>query len=131
MATGFTREETLNQYGITNTSEALSHLQDDNGRGFGTMLRSLSVPAMQAFTGLAASATQVAPYPGWVFGIATGGANKALIYDGAAGAGQVLVVYAATGIPTFTFGDGAVTDYDLWQAAMPEEIQAKLDEIPV
>jgi hypothetical protein len=124
---GFTREEILNQAGITDTSEALSHLQDEEDRGFGTMLRSLGVPSVQEFTGLTSSATQVAPHPGWVFGIATGGANKALIYDGAAGAGQVLIAYDSAGIPTFVFGDGAVTSYEVWQAAMPDTLAEMLD----
>lgn len=127
---GFTREQKLNLANITDVAVTLSHLQDGDDRGFGTMLKSLAVPAVQAFTGLTSSADQTAPYPGWVFGIATGGANKTLIYDGSAGAGEVLVVYDADGIPTFTFGDGAVTAYDLWQAAMPVGIADALDFAP-
>lgn len=126
---GLTREQNLNAANITNISVTLSHLQDGADRGFGTFIKSLGVPAVQSFTGLTSDASQTAPYPGWVLGIATGGANKTLIYDGAAGAGEVLVEYT-DGVPTFTFGDGAVTAYDLWQAAMPVGLKASLEFAP-
>lgn len=128
---GLTRLQKLNDTGITDVAETLGHLEDDEGRGFGTILYSLGAPGPQVFTGLTSSASQVAPYPGYVLGISTGGVNKTLIYAGAAGAGQVLVAYdATTGIPTFTFGDGAVTAYNLWQIAMPVGLKAALDFAP-
>lgn len=128
---GLTRLQKLNDTGLTDIAETLGHLEDDDGRGFGTILYSLGAPSPQVFTGLVSNASQTAPYPGHVLGISTGGANKTLVYAGAAGAGQVLVVYNAdTGIPTFTFGDGAVTAYSLWQIAVPVGLKAALDFAP-
>ncbi|MCK9513122.1 MAG: hypothetical protein M0R28_18100 [Pigmentiphaga sp.] len=127
---GFIREETLNLANITDLPVTLSALRDAEGRGFGSLIRGVGVPAKQSFSGLDSSATHTAPYPGWVFGITTGGANKTLIYAGAAGAGEVLVEYQDDGRPKLTFGDGAVVAYDLWQAAMPVGLGDKLDQAP-
>jgi len=126
---GLTRLENINLANITNLPVTLSSLRDGNDRGFGTMLKSLGVPASQVFTGLTSSVTQVAPHPGWVFGVIVAGADVPIIYAGSPAAGEVRVTYDAAGVPTLLF-KAAVTAYTLLQAAMPDTIAAALDFAP-
>lgn len=106
---------------------AMGMLQDADGNGLGFIIAGL-VPQFLVRTGLTSSATHTEERPGIVHAAMTeaGDATLALVFDsGGAGAGEVLVEYTA-GVPTLTFGDGAVTGYQVLKQELPKGIVASL-----
>lgn len=99
---------------------ALAQLRDTDGNGHGFFLRSF-VPGLLERSGLASLATHIETSPGTIFAVTdtAGTAKLTLIIGGTAGAGEVLVVYDAGGVPTLTFGDGAVTGYKVLKQELP------------
>ena len=141
---GRTTETLLNEgTEPTRFQAAIVALRDDQdpASGFGTIVASLGVPALQVRTGRASNAVQVdgADDPtaaagtaltneaGWVLGVTdeAGAVNLTLIYAGAPAVGEVLVTYSAAGVPTLTF-QAAVTGYQVAKMVMPLDLAANL-----
>ena len=128
----------------TRFQAAIRCLRDgaDPVAGFGAMLASFGVPALQVRTGRASNTVQVdgADDPnaavagtaltneaGWVLGVTdeAGAVNLTLIYAGAPAVGEVLVAYSPAGVPTLTF-QAAVTGYQVAKMVMPLDLAANL-----
>jgi hypothetical protein len=103
----------------------LAQLRDANGDGFGKLISGM-IPQWYARSGLTSGATHIETNPGLVQAILLSGTEKLIVYDGAAGAGEVKVTYDAAGIPTLVFGDGANTGYSVLKMEMPIGLLASL-----
>lgn len=122
-----TQQKLSNATSSSDVAVALATLRDSDGAGFGSMLASAFTPGFVIRTGLTNSATHVEDKPGLIIAVldAAGAAELAIIHVGVAGAGQVLVTYAA-GVPTLVFGDGANTGYQVLKLEGPRDLAANL-----
>lgn len=100
-----------------NNLDAFLHklYQASTGYGFGDILDAARPRPPRTRSSLTSSASQVHDVASTIVDIyVTAGTPLIKVYGAAAGAGEVRVEYnATTGIPTFTFGDGAVTEYSV------------------
>lgn len=109
-----TVKDKLNLANPNNLEAFLRKLFDPSSEyGFGDLLNALGG---RVFTrsGLTSAASHVHPHaPAYIEQVyVTAGTPLVMVNGAAAGAGEVRVEYnATTRIPTFTFGDGAVTGY--------------------
>mgnify|MGYP000330202816 CR=1 FL=1 len=119
-----------------NPARVLSYPQElraSSNRGFGDMVgamyrRNTTIDNSAA----AAAASHVHPYPACIDAVqADGGAPLLILADASdtAAAGEVLVVYDANGVPTLTFGDGAIQIYHVIESgsALPTNVLSRLD----
>jgi hypothetical protein len=122
-----TVRNSLNDANPNNAWDHLRRFYDrTNDLGIADLLAAI-VPRNRALSGLTSSATQVHDVACIVYGIqATAGTALTMVFGAAAGAGEVRVEYSATtGVPTFTFGDGALTAYSLMcSGPLPQGILA-------
>ena len=125
-----TVKDALNVANPADLPARLYQLYDrSNNVGFGDMLDALRPRAPRQRTSLASNATQVHDVASWLVDVfVTAGTPLVKVYGAAAGAGEVRVEYdATTGVPTLTFGDGAVTDYWVVEMGpMPQGIAAAM-----
>jgi hypothetical protein len=122
-----TVEDQLNLANDSTVNNMLAQLRDANGDGLGKILNGL-VPRFVTRSGLTSGATHIETNPGYVIAIqSAGGVDRTLVYDGAAGAGEVKVTYSAAGIPTLVFGDGANTGYLILKIEIPIGLLAALE----
>ena len=111
-----TVRDSLNNANPADTHARCRQLYDrTNDLGFGDILNALG-GRVYTRSGLTSSATQVHDQaPAYIEQVyVTAGTPLVMVNGAAAGAGEVRVEYdTTTRIPTFTFGDGAVTGYSV------------------
>ena len=143
-----TRAEVLNLFTFRLAESALGGLSPQSGGleiaesdGFGSLLLGLAPGEFVLRSGLTSSATHIDGITDAVTGVFTpeagrihavldlaGTSELTIIRVGVAGAGEVLVVYDANGVPTLTFGDGANTGYQVDKARLPADFVAKMTQ---
>lgn len=122
-----TTQQLLDQSNETTQQTGLRQLLDEDENGFGYLLAGL-VPGFRLRTGLTSLATHIEDNPGLIHAVLdeAGAVELTIIHVGVAGAGEVLVVYDAAGVPTLTFGDGANTGYQVLKNELPKDMAAAL-----
>jgi hypothetical protein len=124
-----TVQSTLDLANQNNLPAFLRKLWDPtNLLGFGAIIAALR-PRNRTLSGLTSSATQVHDQACMIWSVqATAGTGLIMVSGAAAGAGEVRVEYSdTTGVPTFTFGDGAVTGYTVMcSGPLPQNLAAAM-----